>query len=199
MDEKLRFERALLGRGYRLVAGMDEVGRGPLAGPVVAACVILPVDDPIAGVDDSKELSRSRRARLLSLIEGKAVAIGIGVVEPEVIDRINILQATRLAMEAAVRDMAVAPDYILVDALENLRISQPHRGIVHGDGLSYLVGAASIVAKQVRDAMMAGMGGRYPGYGFERNMGYGTAEHRTALRSLGPCAIHRRSFLGKLL
>jgi ribonuclease HII len=199
MDEKLRYERALLNRGYRLIAGMDEVGRGPLAGPVVAACVILPVDDPIEGVDDSKELSRKRRAQLLSLIKEKAVAIGIGVVEPEVIDRINILQATRLAMETAVRGMAVAPDYILVDALENLRISQPHRGIIHGDSLSYLVGAASIVAKQVRDAMMADMNGRYPGYGFDRNMGYGTAEHRMALRTLGPCAIHRRSFLGKLL
>lgn len=199
LDDRLAYERSLFAQGYRLLAGMDEVGRGPLAGPVVAACVILPIDNPIEGVDDSKRLSAKKRAELLRHIERSATAIGIGVVERDVIDRINILKATRLAMERTVGAMREQPDYILVDALENLNIPVRHQGVVRGDGLCYLVSAASIVAKHARDAMMIEYSRRFPGYGFERNMGYGTPEHIDALRRLGPCAIHRRSFIRGIL
>lgn len=179
------------------VAGIDEVGRGPLAGPVVTACVILPESAQIPGVDDSKKLSPVRREALSEAILAHAGYVRIARVEADVIDEINILQATRRAMEACAADAPA--DVFLIDAMEGLRLPGESRAIVHGDALSYMIAAASIVAKVYRDHLMDEMDKIYPGYGFARHKGYGTAEHIRALRELGPCPEHRRSFIGKIL
>ena len=190
--ELLDFEAPYRVRG--VVAGMDEVGRGPLAGKVVTACVILPPDPVILWVDDSKKLSESRREKVYDEILRNAVYIGIGEVEPEEIDRINILQATRKAMEQAA---AGAPaDLFLVDAVQGLRVPGEEVPLIHGDALSYSIAAASIVAKVTRDRQMVELDRLYPEYGFARNKGYGTREHIEALKRLGPCPVHRRSFIG---
>jgi len=195
----LDFELEALARGRRHIAGMDEVGRGPLAGPVVTACVILPLDELIEGVTDSKRLSQKKRHLLEEQILAKALAVGYGQVEHDQIDRINILNATRAAMEMAVTDTVPSPDEVLVDAVTGLHIPVPYTSIIKGDLRSYLIGAASILAKERRDALMHHYDTLYPGYGFARNMGYGTAEHMAALRHIGPCPIHRRSFIRKIL
>lgn len=179
------------------VAGIDEVGRGPLAGPVVTACVILPPDQLIEGVDDSKKLTPARREALSAEILHRATFVRIARVESTEIDEINILNATRRAMEACA---AEAPAGVfLIDALEGLRLPAEARAIVHGDAQCYMIAAASIVAKVYRDHLMEELDERYPGYGFLRHKGYGTEEHIRALRQMGPCPEHRRSFLGKLL
>jgi ribonuclease HII len=198
---KLEYELAAFSRGYRALAGMDEVGRGPLAGPVAAACVMLPLDtgEGIAGVTDSKKLSPRRRAALAAQILERADCWSLGMVEAGEIDRINILQATRRAMEQAVLTMEHPPDLVLVDAVRDLKLPMAQQAIVKGDLYSYLIGAASIVAKEARDRIMRQYDQIYPGYGFARHMGYGTAEHILALRRLGPCPIHRRSFITKIL
>ena len=177
------------------LAGMDEVGRGPLFGPVVAACVILPEAPLLLGVDDSKKLTPARREALYDAIRDIALYIGVGEASPEEIDRINILQATKLAMRRAAEQ---APATLcLVDALSGLEVPFPVQGIIHGDALSYSIAAASIVAKVTRDRAMVDMARQYPGYGLEHNMGYGTAEHIAGILEHGPCPQHRRSFIGK--
>ena len=181
-----------------LVAGADEVGRGPLAGPVVAAAVLLPPGCLIEGVDDSKKLSERKREQLYERIREKAVAYGVGWVGPERIDEINILQATREAFGLAYEAMEVKPDILLVDAVKGLAIPVRQEAIIHGDALCHSIGAASILAKVERDRYMRQQAGLYPGYGFETHKGYGTAAHMAAIRQLGPCPLHRRSFIRKV-
>lgn len=198
-EAKLVNERALSKEGYRLICGVDEVGRGPLAGPVVCAAVIMPLGDIIEGVDDSKKLSAKRREELSAKILEKAIACNICRVEAEEIDSINILQATRLCMKRAVEGLSVPADFVLTDGNMTLDISLPQRSLVKGDALSYTIGAASIVAKVYRDKVMAEYDALYPQYGFARNVGYGTAEHIAAIQKYGLCPIHRRSFTRKIL
>ena len=181
------------------VAGMDEAGRGPLAGPVVAACVIMPPGDPVDGVNDSKKLTAARREKLYPLILEKALAVGVGRAERDEIDRVNILEATKAAMRRAFGSMGTAPDLLLVDAVEGLGLPVETRAIIRGDGTSYTIAAASIVAKVTRDRLMDEMDRLYPGYGFAGNKGYGTAEHIDALRRLGPCREHRSAFVATAL
>lgn len=181
-----------------LVAGADEVGRGPLAGPVVAAAVLLPPGCLIEGVDDSKKLSERKREQLYERIREKAVAYGVGWVGPERIDEINILQATREAFGLAYAAMEVKPDILLVDAVKGLAIPVRQEAIIHGDALCHSIGAASILAKVERDRYMRQQAALYPGYGFETHKGYGTAAHMAAIRQLGPCPLHRRSFIRKV-
>lgn len=190
----LHFEQALWHAGRQRVAGVDEAGRGPLAGPVVAAAVIFPVGCRIAGVDDSKKLTSARRDELLPAIQEHAIAIGVGIIPQEVIDRVNILQATYMAMHAAVSDLSVSPDHLLIDGNMFLGNGIPFTTLVGGDALSHAIAGASIVAKVVRDRIMIAQDSVYPGYGFARNKGYGTAEHRAAITKLGLCPLHRRSF-----
>lgn len=195
--DKLAYERQLLSQGYKYICGVDEVGRGPLAGPVVCAAVIMPLDDIIEGVDDSKKLSAKKRERLSELILKKAVAAKISLVEPEKIDEINILEATKLCMKDAVEKLEIKPDFVLTDGNMKLDISFPQQSIVKGDALSYTIGAASIVAKVYRDNLMDGYAETYPEYGFKSNKGYGTAEHIAAIEKYGLTPAHRRSFTKK--
>jgi len=199
LDALLSYERQCYAEGYELVAGIDEVGRGPLAGPVVAAAVILPKECRIEGVNDSKKLTPRKREELYGVILEKAVAYGVGVVPPERIDEINILQATFEAMRQALAQLSPAADYILVDAVTIYGIDTPQKGIVKGDEKSLSIGEASIVAKVHRDRMMVQYDEIYPGYGFAANKGYGSAEHIAAIREKGICAIHRRSFVKNFL
>jgi len=190
----MRHERELREAGYRHIAGLDEVGRGSLAGPVVAAAVILPERHRITGLRDSKVLTRLRREALYERILDRAEAVGVGCVEVEVIDRINILQATKLAMTEALRRLTRQPDHLVIDALSLRDVDLPQRPIIDGDAISASIAAASIVAKVTRDRICTELDGRYPAYGFARNKGYGTRRHLEALLSEGPCEWHRRSF-----
>ena len=192
--DTLVFERELLAGGARLIAGMDEAGRGPLAGPVVAAAVIMPLDDVIPGVDDSKKLTEKKREQLFDEIIKKAVAYKICAVDEKVIDEINILNATKKAMTGCVTGLSVRPDIVLIDAVK-LPLDVPTKSIIKGDALSYSIGAASILAKVYRDRLMREYDALYPWYGFAQNKGYGTKDHIDALRSVGPSPIHRRSFI----
>ena len=180
-----------------VVAGMDEVGRGPLVGDVVVACVVLPAESHILWVDDSKKLSESRREKVYEEIIREALYVGIGRSTPEEIDAINILQATKKAMRQAAAQ--VPADVFLIDAVADLGLQGTEVPIIHGDATSYAIAAASIVAKVTRDREMAALDEKYPGYGFARNKGYGTAEHLAALKMLGSCPAHRRSFLKNIL
>ena len=188
-------------RQYRqedqLLAGMDEVGRGPLAGNVVTACVVIPDDPVILWIDDSKKLSDKRREKVFEEIAEHALYIGIGEVSPEEIDRINILQATKKAMRAAAGQ--VPADVFLIDAVTNLGLNGKEIPIIKGDATSYSIAAASIVAKVTRDRQMAEADRLWPEYGFARNKGYGTREHIEALKKYGPCPIHRKSFIGNFI
>ena len=181
------------------VAGLDEAGRGPLAGPVVAAAVVLGPGTRIAGVDDSKRLTPEERESLYPVIHARAVAVGVGVVDAETIDRVNILQATRRAMGLALGSLGVEPELVLTDfvALDGLRC--PQRNLVNGDQRSATVAAASIIAKVTRDRMMAEAHRAYPQYGFGRHKGYATLEHLAALIMHGPCPLHRRTFNGVIV
>jgi ribonuclease HII len=181
--------------GYTYIAGIDEVGRGPLAGPVVAAAVILPEDAYIKGINDSKLLSAQKREQLYSIIIEKAVAWSVGVGEVVEIDTVNILNANKMAMMRAVDSLAVQPDFVLVDALKLDGLHCPQRAIISGDRLSASIAAASIVAKVTRDRWMREMDKVFGGYGFAQNKGYATAEHLAALQKLGACPMHRKSFL----
>ena len=181
-------------RDLGLVAGMDEVGRGPLAGDVVTACVVMPQEPALLWVDDSKKLSEARREAVYEEIMAHALYVGIGRVGPEEIDRINILEATKAAMRQAAAQ--VPADVFLVDAVRELGLSGKEIAIIKGDATSYAIGAASIVAKVTRDREMRKLDELYPQYGFARNKGYGTAEHIAALKKYGPCPCHRRSFIG---
>ncbi len=194
-----RFELAAWRRGLTRVAGVDEAGRGPLAGPVVAAAVILPPGVRIKGVDDSKRLIPEERARLFDVIQSRALAVGVGMVDHETIDRINILEATRVAMRTALGSLPTIPELVLTDYVALAGLECPQRNLVEGDRRSASVAAASIVAKVTRDRLMAAADLEYPEYGFGRHKGYATLEHRDALLKHGPCPLHRRSFAGVLV
>ena len=191
-------EHRLSGLDFRFVAGIDEVGRGPLAGPVTAAAVVMPQEIPEAWfglIRDSKQMSPAQRAFACEQIGRHARAVGVGSSTPFEIDSIGIVPATRLAMTRAIDDLLITPDHLLIDALLLPDVSVPQTPIIRGDSISISIAAASIVAKVTRDLLMAeSYESRYPGYGFARNKGYGTAEHMAALRKLGPCPIHRHSF-----
>ena len=192
----LSFEKEVYGRGFRLVAGVDEVGRGPLAGPVVAAAVILPRDALLLDVADSKQLDPKKRAACNREILSCGAAVGIGMVEAAEIDRINILQATFQAMIMAIADLQIPPDFLLIDGPYKLPLPIGQQGIKRGDQRSLSIAAASIVAKVHRDRLMSDYHQQYPAYGFDRNKGYGTAQHLTALERHGPCPLHRLTFRG---
>ena len=189
----LAFDQRYKANGL-VVAGMDEVGRGPLAGNVVTACVVMPEEPVLIWIDDSKKLSESRREKVYEEIMEHALYIGIGEVSPAEIDEINILQATRRAMRSAAGD--IPADIFLIDAVTGLGLKGKEVPIIKGDASSYSIAAASIVAKVTRDRQMAELDKIYPEYGFARNKGYGTREHIEALKRIGPCPIHRRSFIG---
>jgi ribonuclease HII len=183
--------------GFRLIAGVDEVGRGALAGPVVAAAVILDPERPLPeGLDDSKKLTALQRRRIADELLQTALAFSVGQVEPEEIDRINILQASRLAMVEAVKQLDPCAEYLLIDALQLKEAELPQKAIIHGDSISASIAAASVIAKTYRDALMRSFHEVYPQYNFVRHVGYGSREHREALREHGPCRIHRKSFHG---
>ena len=209
-EEQLRVE------GYKYIAGVDEVGRGPLAGPVVTAAVVLPADFDVLGIDDSKKLSEKKREELFDIIMERAVAVGIGMADEKVIDEINILQATKVAMIEAVADCdrklaekaveggtvdkgeSAAIEYVLFDAMRIDEIEKPQESIIKGDANILAIAAASIIAKVTRDRMMVEYDEQYPGYAFAKNKGYGTKAHYEGLHAQGMCPIHRRSFLKNL-
>ena len=193
-----RYEAQAWRAGVGRIAGVDEAGRGPLAGPVVAAAVIIAPDRRIKGLADSKILAPERREELFQVIGERAIAVGVGIVDHETIDRINILQATRLAMGEALTRLCVAPDLVITDFVALSNLSCPQRNLVDGDARCASVAAASIVAKVTRDRLMLDADARFPAYGFARHKGYATAEHLAALDRWGPCAIHRRTFAGVL-
>ena len=188
------FEERARQRGFRLIAGIDEAGRGPLAGPVVAAAVVLPDRYSHPDINDSKKLTSRSRELLFEVIRADALAVGIGVVDSRVIDELNILRATLLAMREAVADLQVVPDCLLVDGNQSVPLEIPQETIVKGDARSVSIAAASIVAKVSRDRIMEIYHRQFPYYNFFKNKGYGTAEHRRAIREHGFCKIHRRSF-----
>lgn len=195
----LSFERKYYELGNQYICGIDEVGRGPLAGPVVTCAVILPKDEKILYLNDSKQLSKKKREELYDIIIDKAVAYGIGIVSEQRIDEINILQATFEAMRMAINNLGIKPDILLNDAVKIPDVDIPQVPIIKGDTLSASIAAASIVAKVTRDRMMEGYGDIYPEYDFGSNMGYGSAKHIQALKDVGPCPIHRRSFIGNFI
>ncbi len=197
-EELMKYENELLSKGYKYICGIDEVGRGPLAGPVTCTAVIMDLDNLIIGVNDSKKVSKGKREKLFDEILAKAVAVSTVSYTPAQIDDMNILNATKACMKDAIMSLSVKPDVVLVDALK-LDIPYPTMGIIHGDAISYSIGAASIVAKVTRDRYMTEMSKVYPEYDFEHNMGYGTAKHIAALKEIGPTPIHRQSFIGGIL
>jgi len=200
MMNKLHFENVLWQQGLHLVAGVDEVGRGPLAGPVVAAAVIFPPDFFLSNVDDSKRLSPEIREQLYPRIIESCTTYGVGIVSVEEIDRINIYQAAMLAMHKALSQLSPAAQHVLVDGHRPIpKLDLPQTAIVKGDGLSFTIGAASIIAKVVRDRIMLDYHRQFPHYGFDGHKGYPTPAHIAALRQHGPCEIHRRSFHPKAL
>jgi ribonuclease HII len=196
LNEHLKFEADLSRRGYLYPAGVDEAGRGPLAGPVVAAAVVFPNGLFIEGVRDSKQLTSLQREKLYQSIQSQAMDYGVGIVDHEVIDRINILQATRLAMRQAVLALKKPPDFLLIDAVDLPDMAIPQLAIVKGDVLCHSIAAASILAKVTRDRLMLEYHQTYPQYNFFSHKGYGTEEHLKKLKEYGPCPIHRRSFKG---
>jgi ribonuclease HII len=190
----LVLEGRLRSQGFSLIAGVDEAGRGPLAGPVVAAAVILNETLDYPGVDDSKKIPADRRERLFWMIVRKARAVGVGMVDEAEIDRTDILRASLKALAMAVEHLDPAPDFLLIDGNATLPLAAPQKAVPQGDSRSTSIGAASIIAKVLRDRIMEAYDRRHPGYGFAVHKGYGTAAHLDAIRRLGPCAIHRMSF-----
>lgn len=184
---------------FQYICGIDEVGRGPLAGPVVACAAILPKGSKILYINDSKKLSEKKRNELYDILQKEAVSIGIGVVSPQRIDEINILQATYEAMREAIQKLSIQPDILLNDAVTIPGVDIMQIPIIKGDAKSITIGAASIIAKVTRDRMMAEYAAIFPEYGFEKHKGYGTAEHTNALKEFGPCPIHRRSFIKNII
>lgn len=193
-----RFESPLYEKGIKYIAGIDEVGRGPLAGPVVTCAVILKSDVLIEGINDSKKVSETKREKLFDIITKNCVAYGLGMASEKKIDEINILNATKNAMIESVNNLEVRPEHLLIDAI-NLGIDIPITPIIKGDAFSISVAAASIIAKVTRDRMMVAYDEIYPEYGFAKNKGYGTSEHVVALKKYGPCPIHRMSFIKNIL
>lgn len=208
LEEMQQYERELRQQGYRLIAGVDEVGRGPLAGPVVAAAVVMPENFDVPGVDDSKKLSEKKREQLYDVILDRAVCYGIGRMDNQVIDDVNILQATKMAMIQAIenadkmlkerQEQSLSIDYVIFDAMQIDGVKKPQMSLIKGDGKSLSVAAASIVAKVTRDREMKNWHLIYPDYGFDSNKGYGTRSHYEGLRRCGLTPIHRKSFLRNL-
>lgn len=194
LEKMYVYERQAYQHGCKLVAGMDEAGRGPLAGPVVAACVILPENCLIEGVNDSKKLSAEKRERLYDIIFEKAISVGVGIIDEKTIDEINILNATKLAMKKAAEQVKPKPDLLLVDAVKLDAIDIPQMPIIKGDALSLSIAAASIIAKVTRDRLIDEADSIYPAYGFKDHKGYGTPQHIEAIKKYGICPIHRISF-----
>ena len=198
--ELSKFEKEYFEKGYNLIAGIDEAGRGPLAGPVVAAAVILPKGCLIEGVNDSKKLSEKKREKLYDDIIENAIAWGVGIKDNNVIDEINILEATRLAMHEAIENLQVKPDFIFIDAEKKVDTDKiPYLPIIKGDALSISIAAASIIAKVTRDRIMSQWDEVYPQYGFAKHKGYGTAEHISAIKEYGLCPLHRLSFVKNII
>ena len=192
-------EQELIASGYRRVAGIDEAGRGALAGPVVAAAVILPEECDVEGVRDSKRVPEAEREELYGKIIASAEAWGVGVIDNSTVDAINILQATFRAMKQAVSSLSIKPDYALIDGRDIPKLEVRSRGVIKGDSVSLSIAAASILAKVTRDRVMRKKGEEFPWYGFQQNKGYGTQKHREAIQEYGPCTLHRLTFLGNLL
>ena len=190
------FEKENAEKGYTSIAGVDEAGRGPLAGPVVSAAVVLPTDLVDKGINDSKKLTPKQRDRLFDFIMHQAVAVGVGLADVQEIDRINILQASLLSMKRAVLDLTSPADYLLIDGKFPINLSLPQEALIKGDSRSLSIAAASIIAKVTRDRMMVQLHNTYPIYGFDRHKGYPTKAHREALLIHGPCPEHRKSFRG---
>ncbi|EAD5842944.1 TPA: ribonuclease HII [Listeria innocua] len=191
--EMKRYETDLFKQGFQYIAGVDEVGRGPLAGPVVAAAVILPADFSVVGINDSKQLNEAKRDILFDVIKEEAISIGIGIIDHDVIDQVNIYEATKIAMRTALEELNPAPDFVLIDAMP-LKYSEAELSLIKGDTKSISIAAASIIAKVTRDRMMQQYDALYPGYDFANNMGYGTKKHLNGLDTIGICPIHRLSF-----
>jgi len=192
--DPLYFERSARRDGYTCIAGLDEAGRGPLAGPVVAAAVVLPDDLLIPGLTDSKQVPEQEREKLFEIIRSQAICFGIGVADERTIDEINIYQATIIAMERALHALMPRPDYLLLDAITLPRIHLPQKPLIKGDCRSHSIAAASILAKVTRDGMMLELDRKFPLYHFRKHKGYGTKEHLVLLREHGPCEAHRKSF-----
>ena len=199
IPENLITETALWQSGMRHICGVDEAGRGPLAGPVVAAAVIFEPQFWIEGVTDSKKLTETKRELFFQKILDGSLAYGVGIVSAAEIDRINIRQATLKAMQTAVAALNIAPEYVLIDGNDAPELAFPHETLVKGDSRSFTIAAASIIAKVTRDRMLLALDRDFPAYGFAQHKGYGTAKHIAAIRQVGPCPEHRRSFLGKIL
>lgn len=200
----MQIEYGLQQKGYCYIVGVDEVGRGPLAGPVVCAAVVMPLEENslVVGVDDSKKLSETKRETLAEEIRKKAIAYTMVEVSEKTIDEINILEATKLGMKRAIESLRLpdgsTPEVVLTDGNMTLDIALPQQSVIHGDALSYSIGAASIIAKVYRDHLMEEYAKQYPAYAFEKNKGYGTAAHIQAIKEYGLCPIHRRTFTKKL-
>ena len=189
----LEYENELYKKGYKLICGIDEVGRGPLLGPVVTAAVILPIGYYNPEIKDSKKLSEKKREKLFDIISENAIDIGIGIVDEKTIDEINIYEATKVAMKKAIDNLKIKPDYVLIDAMK-LDIDIPSNSIIKGDALSESIAAASIIAKVTRDRMIDEIDKEYPMYDLKNNKGYGTKKHLDALNEYGPCKYHRYSY-----
>ncbi len=196
LKELKKIDKDFFDRGIKYVAGIDEAGRGPLAGPVVVAAVIMKPDSMIEGINDSKKISEKKREKLYDLILEEAISYGIGIVDQKEIDEINILQATKKGLTEAIKQMEINPNIILVDALNNIdTLKIPYQSIIKGDAKSYSIAAASIIAKVTRDRIMREWDNVYPQYGFAGHKGYGTAKHILAIKEYGPCPLHRKSFI----
>ena len=193
LEQMLRYEKELYKAGYQTIAGIDEVGRGPLAGPVVAAAVILPPGCKIKGLNDSKKIPKKKHQEIYQAVLDKALAVGIGLIDNDIIDQVNIYEATKLAMKEALSKLCLKPDYLLIDAMK-LDIDIPQESIIKGDANSLSIAAASIVAKVTRDKLMADYDKEYPGYDFAQNAGYGTKSHLQGLERKGVTPIHRKTF-----
>lgn len=200
LNELKEIDKSYFKEGYNYICGIDEAGRGPLAGPVVVAAVIMPKDSMIEGVNDSKKVSEKKREKLYELIIEEAISYSVGIVDQNEIDRINILNATKAGLTEAVRTLKVKPELILVDALTNIdTCGVPYKSIIKGDAKSYSIVAASIIAKVTRDRIMREWDKVYPQYGFEKHKGYGTAAHISAIKENGLCPLHRLSFVKNII
>ena len=193
-EDRLNFEKELYKEGYTLIAGVDEAGRGPLVGPVVAGAVILPVNYSCPGLNDSKQISEKKREKLYDIIMQDAIAVGVGVVDAKTIDEINILEASRLAMKLAIEDLKIKPEYVLSDAMKLTNIDIPYKDIIHGDALSLSIAAGSIIAKVTRDRMLLELDKKYPQYGFAKHKGYPTKAHLEAIQKYGLFEEYRFSY-----
>ena len=193
MEDLYTYERELISKGIKLIAGIDEVGRGPLVGPVVAACVILPLNYQLEGLTDSKKLTEKKREKFYDILMKDAISIGVGVISEKVIDEVNIYEATKLAMLEAINNMKVKPEHLLIDAMK-LNTNIPSTSIIKGDSKSLSIAAASVVAKVLRDRMLIELDTKYPMYDFKNNKGYPTKKHLEAIDKYGIIAEHRRSY-----